>query len=410
MEQVIKYGGMVYRNLGHQECYPDKTYKPSRFCITEKVADGYLVYHTLTREMLLMTEEEYQHLFLANWFGDCHNYRYLVRHWYLIEEGIDETSLCNTMNHIYRNANRRKTFDKFEHYTILTTMNCNARCPYCYEYGRKKRSMSRKIADDVADYIARTAMPNITLSWFGGEPLVNPAVITLICQRLQVEKIPYRSTMVSNGYLFDQMDIGVMRNVWKLQRVQITLDGTEERYNATKDYVYPDVNGYKRVMDNIGRLLAAGIKVDIRLNLSKDNADDIENLADILYGKFAKQGLTAYAWPLFEGEGNPPLTLTDDEREYVYERYIRLQDYLVSKGLSQRYNLSQVKPTNCMADNRKSVVIMPEGNISVCEHHSDTELIGSIYGETYDQDVLNLWQERLNLPECHECVLLPQCT
>lgn len=410
MKQIIKYGGEVYRLLGHQECYLDRTYKPSRFCIVEKVADGYLVYHTMTREMLLMTEEEYQHLFLENWFGDCHNFRYLVRHWYLVNEGTDETAVYETLNHIYKNESRRKNFDKFDRYTILTTMNCNARCPYCYEHGRKKRSMSTKIAGDVVDYIKRTAMPGITLSWFGGEPLVNSEVITIICQRLAMDKIHFNSSMVSNGYLFDQMDMNTMLNVWKLKKVQITLDGTEERYNATKDYVYPDTNGYERVMDNINRLLSAGIKVDVRMNLSKDNADDIEALADILHEKYAGRGLTAYAWPLFEGEGNPPLELTNEERKYVYDRYIRLQDYLVSKGLTGRYDLKQMKSANCMADNHRSVVIMPEGNISVCEHHSDDELVGSIYGETYDADILNSWQEPLKLPECRECVLFPQCT
>ncbi len=410
MQQIIKYGGMVYRTLGHQECYPDKTYKPSRFCIEEKVTDGYLVYHTMTREMLLMTDEEYHYLFLANWYGDCHNYRYLVRHWYLVEEGIDETSLCDTMKHIYRNATRRKSFDKFDRYTILTTTNCNARCPYCYEYGRKKRSMSAKTAIDVATYIRKTAMSSVTLSWFGGEPLVNSEVITIISHRLATHEIPFKSTMVSNGYLFDQVNVEVMCNIWKLNNVQITLDGTEKRYNETKDYVYPDVNGYKRVMDNINRLLTAGIKVNIRLNLSKDNADDMETLVDILYAKFSGRGLTVYAWPLFEGEGNPPLALTDEERKYVYDRYIRLQDYLVSKGLTGRYDLKQMRSTNCMADNHKSVVIMPEGNISVCEHHSDDELVGSIYGDTYDMDMLNSWQEHLVLPQCRECVLLPQCT
>ena len=410
MERILKYGGAVYKLLGRQEYYPNTVYIPSRFCVSEKVADGYLVYHTLTREMLLMTDEEYHYLFRGSPLGESYNYRHLVRHWYLIENGIDETSLCRTLDHIYRHANRRDTIDKIEHYTILTTMSCNARCPYCYEHERKKRSMSRNIAGDVAAYITRTAMPRITLSWFGGEPLINPGVITLICRELKANEIPFRSTMVSNGYLFNDMNVDAMLETWNLQRVQITMDGTEERYNKVKAYIYPDADGYKRVLNNIDLLLSAGIKVDIRMNLSKDNADDMEALADVLQERFAGRGLGAYAWPLFEGEGDPPLVLTDAERSYVYGRYIRLQDHLVEIGLAGRYNLSQIKPANCMSDNGKSVVIMPEGSLSVCEHHSDDELIGSIYGGTHDTAVLESWRERLKIPECRECILLPQCT
>ncbi len=410
MKQIIKYGGEVYKLLGYQGCFPDKTYKPSHFCIAEKVTDGYLIYHTMTREMLLMTDEEYQHLYLENWFGDCHNFRYLVRHWYLVEDSADETAMCETVKHILRNADRGNGLDKISHYTILTTTNCNARCPYCYEYGRRKRSMTAKVAMDVADYISRTAMPSISLSWFGGEPLVNHEVITIICQRLAMKKIPFTSTMVSNGYLFDQVDMNTMLNVWKLKTVQITLDGTEEMYNATKDYVYPDANGYQRVMENIGRLLAAGINASIRLNLSKDNVDEMKTLVDVIDGRFGGKGwkFGIYPHPLFEGYGDPPLEFTDEERDYVYERYIQLQDYLLEKGLTKQYNLTRTKYTNCMADNHKSVVIMPEGKMSICEHHTDDEFIGSIY-DKIDMDVVNSWLERRRISDCKDCVLLPQC-
>lgn len=410
MKIIIKYSGPVYGILGQQECYPSEIYKPSRFCVAEKAEDGVLVYNTFTREMLLMNENEYQNLFLVNRYGDCHNYRYLIKHWYLVREGTDETTLAQTVRRMQRRSEIRKWDGRFNYYTILTTMNCNARCPYCYENERKKRSMSADTANDVAAYIRKTALRNITLSWFGGEPLVNFKMIDLICRKTIENGIPFSSTIVSNGYLFDQIDMDTMLNVWKLRNVQITLDGTGERYNRIKDYVYPDADGFKKVMENIGLLLSGGVKIDVRMNLSKDNADDLESLIDILASKFSGSGFSAYVFPLFEGMGNPPLELTDEERETVLSHRIRLQDYLVSKGLSGVYDLKRENSSNCMADRCQSVVIMPEGSISICEHHSDDELIGDIYSDSYDADVINSWQEHNDVPECGECLFLPQCT
>lgn len=64
-----------------------------------------------------------------------------------------------------------------------------------------------------------------------------------------------------------------------------------------------------------------------------------------------------------------------------------------------------------MADSRNSVVITPEGTLSLCEHHTDEELIGSIYniGE-YKDDVVRDWNERLFTERCETCPLRPQCT
>lgn len=56
--------------------------------------------------------------------------------------------------------------------TIVPTISCNLKCPYCFEESKPVGSMDKKVAALLVDFIkmrARSKKYNIT--WFGGEPL-----------------------------------------------------------------------------------------------------------------------------------------------------------------------------------------------------------------------------------------------
>jgi UTP--glucose-1-phosphate uridylyltransferase len=84
--------------------------------------------------------------------------------------------------------------------------------------------------------------------------------------------------MTSNGYLFDEKLVTKAVHSWNLEDIQITLDGTENVYNKTKNYIYKNTNAFKRVIDNIGLLLKAGVRVMIRLNIGEHNKEDLYEL------------------------------------------------------------------------------------------------------------------------------------
>ena len=63
-----------------------------------------------------------------------------------------------------------------------------------------------------------------------------------------------------------------------------------------------------------------------------------------------------------------------------------------------------------MADSGRSVTILPNGEIGLCEHFSESEFIGDIDREGFDQAVVDSWKERIpEIPECAECFYYPQC-
>ena len=164
--------------------------------------------------------------------------------------------------------------------------------------------MTKETALKVAEYINYKSPANpISLHWFGGEPLFNMKAIDIITGYLRDNGRTFKSTITTNGYLFDSKIISKAKHSWGLTEVQITLDGTETIYNKTKNFIYKNTNAFKTVFKNIGLLLNAGIRVMIRLNVSDENKEDLYELVNQLYDAFGvTSGLEIYCWPLFMTE------------------------------------------------------------------------------------------------------------
>lgn len=374
----------------------------SRYCVQTPAEAGVLVYNLLTREMLLLTREEY-----AN-FTEI---SYLKENGFVVPENTREKEWADFVKWVL--TTRRPKSKEITGYTIFTTTDCNARCFYCFELGGARIPMSCQTAEKVLQYILdHCGGKEVHLSWFGGEPLFNDKVIDIICEGLKKAGIAFRSKMTSNGYLFDDEIIRRAGELWNLKRVQITLDGTEQVYNKIKAYIYRDTNPYEIVMKNIGRLLDAGIYVSIRLNMDTHNAEDLLTLAEELARRFAgKKNLGVYAHHLFK-TGTPNAELHTEEQWQKRELAMsRLNASLEKNGLLPRGGISKhIKLHHCMADSGRSVTVLPNGELGLCEHYTDSEFIGHIDREEFDARAVASWQERTpEIPECAECFYYLEC-
>ena len=57
--------------------------------------------------------------------------------------------------------------------TLVPTIACNLRCPYCFEKSKPKGVISNETCDKIIDFIKRDKRnPCLDLNWFGGEPLL----------------------------------------------------------------------------------------------------------------------------------------------------------------------------------------------------------------------------------------------
>lgn len=403
MEQIIQANEGILKILGTAKT-SDTGYRMLKYCLSTPTEEGTLLFNVLTRELLLLTPEE---------FAGALDSGYLRRQWFVVPCHTDEKKLVGLVRWLQSAVGKKPGY--LNDFTIFTTTDCNARCFYCFELGRSRIPMSEETADKtVAFILANYGGKKVRLNWFGGEPLMNVAVIDRICTGLEAAGVDFISHMVSNAYLFSDELVARAKTLWKLKRVQITVDGTEEVYNRCKAYVYRQGSAYQVVMSNIGRLLDAGIGVSARLNMDSHNADNLLELADEMAQRFAgREGLGVYAHLIFNDKKAWDQRHTLEQWTRLYEIRQRLEEKLSACGLNpwEFARLKRELPVQyCMADNRCAVTILPDGHLGRCEHYTESEFVGHLDSAERDQAVIAAWQARIDeLPACKDCFNYPQC-
>jgi radical SAM protein with 4Fe4S-binding SPASM domain len=192
-----------------------------------------------------------------------------------------------------------------------------------------------------------------------------------------------------------------------LQHVVITIDGTEQTYNQVKSYVYRGVNAFERVLQNIGLLTAAGIRVLIRLNVDMYNIGEMGELVELLHQRFGTNAnLYVSSFVLYGGERSPEDSAT------LFAQRMQLEQQIAQCGYrSKRKLLNDIKVNCCWADDDgESVIIVPDGHLGKCEHCIDREFFGHIDSEERDEAIIRKFKERrAEIEACATCFYYPQC-
>ena len=390
--------------IGPQKKKADAAYRLMHYVVKQEVEEGVLLYNTLTCTMALVTHEEAQHL------TDVEG---LVENWFLVPVEHDDKKFCKFLKVSLKL--KQKEQKGIGNYTIVTTTGCNARCAYCFEKGTKPVNMTTETAEKVAQYIInhRGEREKVHFSWFGGEPLYNFKVMDRICSRLAEQGIEYSSGITTNGYLFSEKMVEKAVQLWHLKRAQITLDGTEDNYNRIKAFVHRnEPSPFQRVLNNIGMLLNAGIKVSIRLHISNDNVQDMKELTTLLAERFKDQKLfSVYYHRIFEGLGPEATMQSSEKRTQLFQNIQRLESEAYLLRILKLKKLSQkIKLNHCKVDSENSVMIAPDGHLGLCEHYIDSHFFGHIDSDEEDQEALKQQREYYEeIPECDTCALYPKC-
>ena len=397
MKKILSASQTIQALCGEEKIEQGRDYCQSMYTMTVPCGAGTLLYHTLTGVLYLLAPNE---------TIDA-NREELIRNRILVPSGVDEYRHARDIWEILKLLSPQKKNKTA--FTIFTTTDCNARCFYCYERGIRRISMTKETAEDVAAYIARVSGGNdVDISWFGGEPLLNKTVIDIICSELRRLGVAYRSIMTSNGYYLDAETARKAVAIWKVKRVQITIDGTREVYNRVKAYAREDIDGFERVLNNIKYAMTVGLNVTIRLNYDASNYENVLMLVDELHDRLGNPKGLRYMPVLLQEWGGPIQRFNSEDETII--RMKTLRNKLLSLGMLAPEKLDrEIHIARCMADNDASETILPDGRIGKCEHDAEKNIVGSIYDDTRDELIINEWKETVEYDECRTCILSSRC-
>lgn len=410
MKTIVSPRERVAKVWGKQKIHPESAYRLMKYTIRADAEEGVLLHNVVTGEMVLLSQEEARCL-----TGSPVAYTPilddLIVHFFLVPVEYDEKSSVEKIRKLLRMLYRTKDITG---YTILPTTGCNARCFYCYEKGIPAHSMTGETAQKLVSFISRHCgqKRRVSINWFGGEPLVGAKRIDEICAGLEREGVSFSSSMISNGFLFDRELVQRAKEVWKLNSIQITLDGTEAVYNKTKDYIIPGESPFRKVLGNIDLLLEAGIRVSIRINLGPHNWEDLQKLCELLIARYTgKQHFSVNIALLFDGIDYQFEESAQASEQELCRKKDRLENLLLEAGLLSQgqAGLPALKTNACMADGDGGVLINPDGGIGKCDHYIFEELIGQVGSDTLDSKAADSWKQPRWIPQCDDCPLFPSC-
>ena len=298
---------------------------------------------------------------------------------------------------------------------VNPTMNCNFKCWYCYETHIKDSKMGIDNVEKTQKFVHKLIEHNkdlqhLRISFFGGEPLLyfKNSVLPLLVYAHEVCKesnIQFNSDFTTNGYLINDEMINYFR-IYNIDSFQITLDGSEEYHNKVR-FVNSKKGSYKKIMENVKKLISNSFHVSLRINFTKENIDSIDKIIFDIEKSIpieSRQNFTISLQKVWQDE-------TEDYRK-------KINNYrIIMKNLGFQVTHSKTGDAitySCYADRRNQARINYNGDVFKCSARDFTpqnregilDDDGNInWNYRHDQR----FESRLKNPPCLVCSILPIC-
>lgn len=343
--------------------------------------------------------------------------RALIKGKFLVPVKFDEIEFLKQKNRASRFGNHSLSL------IIAPTLRCNFACEYCY-VDLNANKMKPEDRNKVARFFDKK-LPEATsghVVWTGGDPSLAMDVVEELslqfiksCER---KGCTYNAYLITNGYLLDDKMREHMRNS-KILAIQVSLDGSREfhdsvRFLANKKPTYDVV--LKNIEDTCDEF-----KVNIRINVNKDNYRNIADLLDDIENRDLTQKLTIYFAHVDDVNDN---SASYHQTCLPSREYANIEASLTRLALSKGFTLGDralprrpVK-TFCGANTTNFYVIDSSANLLKCYHDfgaADKHGIGKI-GEDGSEIVTNpynllkwLGWDPFEINECRDCKVLPLC-
>src|SRR6266850_650788 len=176
--------------------------------------------------------------------------------------------------------------------TLLTTLQCNFACDYCFQgdhgdYNERADKMSLDTAQRTIAWMTReldrVRPEKFVLTFFGGEPLLNLPVMYEVAERMwdatQARQLPMYVNIITNGLLLTPAVVDRMLP-FGLNGVKITLDGDRDTHNRMRP-LRGGQGTFDRIVENV-RQVAGRCRIAIGGNFDESSVDSYPALLEFL--------------------------------------------------------------------------------------------------------------------------------
>ncbi|MEK3901733.1 radical SAM/SPASM domain-containing protein [Paenibacillus sp. FSL R7-0179] len=300
---------------------------------------------------------------------------------------------------------------------FMLTKGCNFECVYCYMSAKNshelnKQTMSYQTFSKIVEQAKEMEVKRAFLA--GGEPLLSKDIIKMVQLLISCDIFPYIST---NGSLLTRELIDELYSSG-LRFIQLSFDSSNP---ITFDTLTGKQNSFKGVMKNLILLKNKGMQVRIKSVVTKHNWKDIGKLIDFCCELEIFDLEIVPSLPSADGRDN----FSDIELNKI--ELLELREIIQKKRIEKsNFNFGyrdplliwpSPKPVNVCGGGMTSLVIMPDGQASICDMMSEKKFsLGNLHKFTLNDvwnskgvnSLRNLSSDLLH-EECKNCKHLGLC-
>ncbi len=332
--------------------------------------------------------------------------------------------------------------------TVLTTLQCNFACDYCFQgdHGDYNKSAAKMTMESAASVAAWTEERldalkpgRFVLTLFGGEPLLNLPVAYYLAERLwhasQVRGVRMLVNVITNGLLLTPEVVDRLVP-FGLNAVKVTLDGDHDTHNRMRP-LRGGQGTFDKIIRNV-RAVAGKCRISIGGNFDETSVDSYPALLDFLKEQEFSDKIAKVAFKPVIREPKPqpqkgliPLTVVSAENKplngtcmtsagggtsicdncnFLDEKMSFLRDETKKRGFPTS---DGVHMGPCEIHRRHAHTIGPDGALYACPGFTGDakESTGHIDGRRDEGrarasarfDQLAAWKE------CNDCAFIPVC-
>jgi uncharacterized protein len=326
-----------------------------------------------------------------------------------------------------------------QHLYFLPTNACNFRCTYCFveddQRNLKPSYMDIPIAQMVLDTFARLSQEagHASVTFYGGEPLLNPKVTFYALRRLrqleEEERMPKLEplSLLTNGSLIDGEAVREFQET--RPNISVSIDGPQMLHDAARidqcgrGTFAAALRGYRLLQDG-------GLRPGISCTLNTLTIEHMDEIADFIINDLKPIGM---GFNLLLPQSSSPPSSSSFDHEFAVHQLIRAFTRLRAAGIYEDRMMRRVRPflshqmhcKDCMGVGGQ-IVVTPAGRVGPCqaflgvddqrffpldirELAAKGEQVSA--SDIYSNALFGEWCQRfpLNMEQCAECFAISVC-
>lgn len=336
----------------------------------------------------------------------------------LVDEGVDE--LGEVVDENVAAIGATSTLSQ----VVQPTAACQLGCGYCgQEHSATRLSQSGQdaLVARIDRRLASGRYDALSISWFGAEPLLGLDVMRTLSPRLLEQtarrELGFHAKIVTNGVRLTPEVAAELLALHHVTEAEVTLDGPAAVHD-TRRHTKGGRPSFDRIVGNLVAVAArpdlAALRLVVRCNVDRDNADHVGELIDLLAERGLAERIDLYVSPVYAwgNDASSGLTLEDfGVREVEWFAHMHQRGFRV--GL-----LPTRRPIVCLAVQDHGELTDAFGGIFNCTEVSYVPAYGTpnryeighveLRGRRPFRDFNEEIRDGTQAP-CHHCPILPVC-